>query len=258
MSNDLCIKDIMSKPVTIAKSALITEALDKMLEQGIDPLIVVNNGSVVGMVSRRSLAEKLGTRRNSDIAPTSIHVANTMDEDFTTVYPDEDLDVLIPLLQTYKLVVVYDTEHRLIGQVGMGDVLKVLRPTGSADEVMEPACTIDAEERVVHLRRRMLDDSIMRFVVTENELIVGIVTETDVAVAMREFREIVEDKHQDHRIRNLLVRDIMTGSVYSVDRGTDVGEIIDLMLKKNISSVPVTDQGKLCGMVTRGSLINAL
>jgi predicted transcriptional regulator len=258
MSNDLCIKDIMSKPVTIAKSALITEALDKMLEQGIDPLIVVNNGSVVGMVSRKNLAEKLGTRRNSDIAPTSIHVANTMDEDFTTVYPDEDLDVLIPLLQTYKTVVVYDTEHRLIGQVTPGDLLKVIRPVGSADEVMEPACTIDTEERVVHLRRRMLDDSILRFVVTENELMVGIVTETDVAVAMRNFRETVEDKHQDHRIRNLLVRDIMTSPVLSVERGTDIGEIIDLMIKKNISSMPVTDQGRLCGMVTRYSLINAL
>jgi CBS domain-containing protein len=110
----------------------------------------------------------------------------------------------------------------------------------------------------VHLRRRMLDDSILRFVVTENELMVGIVTETDVAVAMRKFRETVEDKHQDHRIRNLLVRDIMTSPVLSVDRGTDIGEIIDLMLKKNISSMPVTDQGRLCGIVTRYSLLNSL
>ena len=47
MSEELVIRDIMSKPVTIAKSAAITEALDKMLAESVDPLIVVNNGSVV-------------------------------------------------------------------------------------------------------------------------------------------------------------------------------------------------------------------
>ncbi|MDD3407271.1 MAG: hypothetical protein PHP13_04225, partial [Methanomicrobium sp.] len=40
MSEKLLIKDVMSKPVTIAKSAVITEALDKMLDLGVDPLIV--------------------------------------------------------------------------------------------------------------------------------------------------------------------------------------------------------------------------
>ncbi|MEI7434581.1 MAG: CBS domain-containing protein, partial [Methanomicrobiales archaeon] len=106
MSEELLIRDIMSKPVTIAKSAAITEALDKMLTEAVDPLIVVNNGSVVGTISRRTIAETLGSKKNSGLSPSSIHVANSMEEDFTTVYPDQDLDVLVPLLQHYKLVVV--------------------------------------------------------------------------------------------------------------------------------------------------------
>ena len=36
MSQKLTVKDVMSKPVSIAKSALIPEALSKMLENGID------------------------------------------------------------------------------------------------------------------------------------------------------------------------------------------------------------------------------
>ncbi|HNS82337.1 MAG TPA: CBS domain-containing protein, partial [Methanolinea sp.] len=65
MSDDILVKDIMSKPVTISKSALITDALDRMLDEGIDPLIVVNHNTVVGTVSRQSVADKLGTKRNS-------------------------------------------------------------------------------------------------------------------------------------------------------------------------------------------------
>ena len=114
----------MAKPTTIAKSAKITEALDKMLAEGIDPLIAMNNNTVVGTVSRQAIAEKLGSKQNSGIAPAAIHVASVVDEEFTSVYPDESVNVLIPLLQRYKMVVVYDADHKLIGQVSAGDLLK--------------------------------------------------------------------------------------------------------------------------------------
>jgi predicted transcriptional regulator len=258
MSEDVVIRDVMSKPLTIAKSAAITEALDKMLAEAVDPLIVVNNNSVVGTISRRTIAETLGSKKNSALSPSSIHVSNSMEEDFTTVYPDQDIDVIVPLLQHYKLVVVYDEEHRLIGQVTAGDLLKVYQPEGDASEVLEPACTIDVEERVVHMRRRMMDDRIHRFVVTENDRVVGIVTETDVATAMRNFRKVVLDRHQDHRIRNLLVKDIMSSPAISVSGNTRISDVIDLMCQKNISAIPVVDNYILKGLVTRNSLVKAL
>jgi len=258
MTKELFIKDVMVKPVTIAKSAKLTEALDRMLDEGIDPLIALHNTSVAGIVSRQAIAKKLGSKQNSGLAPSALHVASVVDENFTSIYPDQSINVLVPLLQRYKLVVVYDSDHKLIGQVGAGDLLRRVKPDGTADGVMEDAVTIEADERVVHLRRRMMDDNITRFVVTENGKMTGIVTETDVAVAMRKFREAVTGKHQDHRIRNLLVKDIMSSPIISTDRTAKVTEIIDMMLKKNISSVPVAEKGRLIGIVTRRSLVNAL
>ena len=258
MKKELFVKDIMVKPTTISKSAKITEALDKMLAEGIDPLIALNNTTVVGTVSRQAIAEKLGSRQNSVLAPAAIHVASVVAEDFTSVYPDESINVLVPLLQHYKIVVVYDSDHKLIGQVSAGDLLKKYQPEDGIDGAIENAVTIDADERVVHLRRRMLDDNISRFVVTENDKIAGIVTETDLATELRKFRESVRDQHQDHRIRNLLVKDIMSTPLITVDRNTHVSDVIDMMLKKSISTVPVTDKGKLVGLVTRRSLVMAL
>jgi CBS domain-containing protein len=258
MTKEVFIKDVMAKPITISKSAKITEALDKMLAEGIDPLIAVNNNSVVGTVSRQAIAEKLGSKQNSTIAPTAIHVASVVEEDFTSVYPDESINVLIPLLQHYKLVVVYDGDHKLIGQVSAGDLLKKYQPENGIESAIEKVITIEADERVVHLRRRMLDDNITRFVVSDQGKYIGIVTETDVAIAMRKFRESVKDQHQDHRIRNMIIRDIMTAPLISVDSTASVSAVIDLMLKKNISSVPVVDKGRLSGIITRRSLVNAL
>ncbi|MFA5267259.1 MAG: CBS domain-containing protein [Methanoregula sp.] len=258
MTKEVFIKDVMVKPTTIAKSAKITEALDKMLDEGIDPLIAVNNNSVVGTVSRKAIAEKLGSKQNSGLAPTAIHVASVVEEEFTSVYPDENVNILVPLLQQFKLIVVYDSDHNLIGQVSRGDLLKKYQPEGGLDSVIEKAVTIEAEERVVHLRRRMLDDNITRFIVSEHDKYTGIVTETDVAIAMRKFRESVDDNHQDHQIRNLLVKDIMSSPLVSIDRKAKVSDVVTMMLKKNISSLPVMDNGKLAGMVTRSSLVNAL
>jgi len=258
MTKEIFIKDVMAKPATISKSAKITEALDKMLAEGIDPLIAVNNNTVVGTVSRQAIAEKLGSKQNSDLAPAAIHVASVVEEEFTSVYPDESINVLVPLLQHYKLVVVYDSDHKLIGQVAAGDLLKKYQPENGIESAIEKAITIEADERVVHLRRRMLDDGITRFIVTDQGKYIGIVTETDVAVAMRKFREETRDQHQDHRIRNLIIRDIMTSPLVSVDTTASVVAVVDLMLKKNISSVPVMDKGKLSGIITRRSLVNAL
>ena len=248
----------MAKPTTIAKSAKITEALDKMLDAGLDPLIAVNNNTVVGTVSRQAIAEKLGSKQNSTIAPTAIHVASVVEEEFTSVYPDENINVLIPLLQQYKLVVVYDADHKLIGQVSAGDLLKKYQPDCGLADALEKIVTIEADERVVHLRRLMLDVNITRFVVTEHEKYTGIVTETDVAVAMREFRKQVDGNHQDHRIRNLLVKDIMSAPLISVEKTAKVADVVATMLKKNISAVPVMEKGKLAGVVTRRSLVNAI
>jgi len=56
----------------------------------------------------------------------------------------------------------------------------------------------------------------------------------------------------------MIVRDIMTAPLISVDPSASVSSVIDLMLKKNISSVPVVDNGRLTGIITRRSLVNAL
>ena len=81
----------------------------------------------------RQSHEKLGQQAElTDLAPTAIHVASVVEEEFTSVYPDENVNVLVPLLQRYKLVVVYDSDHRLIGQVSASDLLKKFQAGRSA------------------------------------------------------------------------------------------------------------------------------
>jgi len=258
MSDELFVKDVMSKPITIAKSAPITEALDKMLADGLDPLIVTNNGGVMGTISRAAIAETLGSKKTSSLSPTKIHVANKTNEDFTSVYPDEEAEILIPLLQEYNVVVVLDEEHHLIGKVDARDLLKVMKPETSTESILQNASVIGPEQRLIHLRRRMIDEEATKFVVVEEGEILGIVTETDIARAMRDFRSRVEDRHQDNQIKTILVGDIMTSPALTLEDSVDISVIIDLIVGKNISSVPITKNGKLSGIITKKALLVAL
>jgi len=258
MSQEIFVKDVMSKSITIAKSALISEALDKMLADGVDPLIVTNNGSVIGTISRAAIAETLGSKKTSTLPPTQIHVANRTDENFTSVYVDQEADILIPLLQEYKLVVVLDSEHKLVGKVDATDLLRAMVPETSTESLIQKASVIGPDERVIHLRRRMLDEKVTKFVVMDNGVIAGIVTETDVARSMRDFRTHVDGKHQDNQIKNIFVMDIMTAPALTLEESSAVSEYVDLIATKGISAVPVTKDGKLTGIISKDSMLIAL
>jgi CBS domain-containing protein len=258
MTVQLLVKDVMAKPVTISKSQSINEALDKMLNENSDPLIVLASHQVVGTVSRKSIADKLGNKNKAPISTAKIHVASSLEENIPSVSPQQEIGFVIPLLKKHKLVVVHDSDQRLIGQVGYGELLRVLQPKGGIDGAMEPALIIDADERLSHLQALMAEHTTSRFVVTEGEKISGIVTETDLAISLRKFREKIENRHQDFRFYNILVRAIMTTPVLTIERNTKIADVISMMLKKNISSVPVVDKGKLVGIITRQSLVKAL
>jgi len=257
MSQKLTVKDVMSKPVSIAKSALIPEALAKMLDEGIDPIVVTSDRVVVGTASRRTIAEKMGSKKTGNIPASQIRVASVTREDFTSVYQDQDVDLLIPLLQRYKIVVVWDEEHRLIGQVTTGDLLKVMRPEGGLETMVELAPRITPDDRVVQLHRRMVNDGATRFVVMDGNTPVGIVTETDIAKILVKLKSEI-DKHFDNALRNVTAKDIMSSPLITTPVSTPVTKVVDLMISKSISTVPVAEGEKVIGLVTRKSLIDAL
>jgi CBS domain-containing protein len=54
------------------------------------------------------------------------------------------------------------------------------------------------------------------------------------------------------------VADVMTRDLVTVGAGTPLSDIADLMEKRSIKRVPVVDQGKLVGIISRANLLQAL
>ena len=84
-------------------------------------------------------------------------------------------------------------------------------------------------------------------VAEDDGTILGIVTEFDVIKAIRNGK----------KIETTVVEEIMTKEVISVDVGTPLPEVLDVLETAHIMRVPVTENGKLVGVIARPDILKA-
>lgn len=77
--------------------------------------------------------------------------------------------------------------------------------------------------------------------------VIGIVSELDIIRALREGRPL----------ETTTAAEIMTREVASVDVSTSVEEVIEIIDTKKVVRVPVTEEGKLVGIISRPDVLRA-
>jgi CBS domain-containing protein len=105
------------------------------------------------------------------------------------------------------------------------------------------------------------------------EHLVGIVTELDLIVRngrleiplfLQIFDAVIPLEmpgHLDHRLRHMLgtgAEDVMTRDVHTVGPDMEVEDLVHLMVKRRVNPVPVLENGRLVGIVSRSDLIRMM
>jgi predicted transcriptional regulator len=85
-------------------------------------------------------------------------------------------------------------------------------------------------------------------VTDEEGNVIGVITELDLLHAVMEGKELVR----------FTAGDIMAKDPVTADVNTPLGDIVKLMKDKNIIRLPITDQGKLVGVVARCDILKSL
>lgn len=254
------VKDIMKKPVLAHKADMISHAMDLMDKHNTRRLLVVNGGDIVGVITMRSIARKLGSWKTSNLPASSLHVAAATTDLFTRVLPETNLKDGIILMERNNGILIVTDNNNVLGWVTPHEILENASVTrGYAGEVMEEAITVSPAERVSHARRLIMDHDLGRLPVIENGVVVGIVTERDIANAMMNLRGLISNNLLDERVRNLIVGDIMTKNVVSIKTNTPLPDVISLLLEKDIGGVPVLNlKDELSGIISRRSILKYL
>jgi CBS domain-containing protein len=254
------VKDIMSEPVCIDKADTISHALDIMEKKGTRRLLVKHDDKIMGVLTMRNLTKELGTRKKGSMPASSLHVATAVSDNYVKVLPGTKVTDAVTLMARNGGVMIVVDNEKVLGWVTPTELLMTNDLKGYVAEVMQrnPIVAHPAD-RVSHVRRLMLDNNIGRVPVIDDDKLVGIVTEKDIAKAMRSFRDIVDGNKQDARIKNLIVEDIMKMGVKTVYTNTPIKDVAKLMLDENIGGVPVVNlEEQMVGLVTRRNIVNGL
>ena len=254
------IKDIMVQPQTIDKADTISHALDMMDKTNTRRLLVKHGGDVTGVLTMRNLTKELGTRKKGAKPASSLHVATAVSDNYVKVLSDTNVNDAITLMKKNNGVIMVSENDEIVGWVTPKELMETNHFGGYAAEIMQKDPIVASPgDRVNHIRHLILDNDIGRLPVMENGKLVGIVTEKDVAKAMRAFRDVVSGNQQDSRIKNLIVEDIMTRGVKTVYSNTSASDVVKMMIEENISGVPVLNlENEMVGLITRRSVVNVM
>ncbi|WP_406660289.1 CBS domain-containing protein [Methanolobus sp. ZRKC3] len=254
------VKEIMAEPVSIDKSDTLSHALDVMEKKGTRRLLVKHDNKLLGVLTMRNITKELGTRKKGNMPASSLHVATAVSENFVKVLPDTKTNDAITLMNKNGGVVVVFDNDKVLGWVTPNELLKNNNIEGFVAEIMQKDPIIASPgDRVIHVRRLMLDNNIGRVPVIEDDKLVGMITEKDIAKAMRAFRDVVEGSKQDSRIKNLIVADIMKMGVKTVYTNTPASDVAKMMVEEDIGAIPVLNlEEEMVGIVTRRNIVNGL
>lgn len=140
----------------------------------------------------------------------------------------------------------------------------------AADIMTRPAVAVTPQTTILEAARLMLERRISGLPVVADGAVVGIVTEGDLlrraetGTAVRRARwlelllgpeRLARDFVQAHARK---VGEIMTRDIVSVAPQAPLSEVVGLMEKHHVKRLPVIDEGRLVGIVSRANLVRAL
>lgn len=126
-----------------------------------------------------------------------------------------------------------------------------------AKDIMHPRVSLPAKERGIELLKKLMCPYPALPVVNDNLEVIGIVSEHDILDVLKEGRTIHEFSaesvmscgHAEHEVCSTPV---------TVTSDTPIEDIVEIMYSSRFSILPVVENKKLVGIISRKNIINAM
>jgi len=125
----------------------------------------------------------------------------------------------------------------------VGDIMR------TAVVTITPKTSLPAAVRLMRQR------GIRHLPVVDDDVLVGIVSDRDLKQAMASPATSLETHELNYLLEALTVDEIMTRAVITVGRRFPIEEAARLMVKEKVSALPVTETGRLVGIVTETDVL---
>lgn len=117
--------------------------------------------------------------------------------------------------------------------------------------------TVPPETSVSEARELMQRRRIRHLLVTEDEELVGIITDRDIRLTLPSPATSLSVWELNYLLAKLTVGEVMTRRVITVGPDRPIEDAARLMLEHRIGALPVLEEGRLVGILTETDLLRA-
>ena len=276
------IEDIMSSPVyVITPDEPISHARKLMLKHKIGSIIVVNEDDMVGIVTKSDLvkrlaqAEPMWRRRPIDKVPINL----VMTESPVTIYPDASIRQAVDLMLENNINNIPVTKNSVIGIVTIKDIVRYVSEqsfdTKVSDLMSKDIISVHRHHTINHVMDEMERNDVNKVIVIDDaEEGVGIISTTNLALSTmtdnegklstksikmaRRPKPGGEKTYRYIKEVPLVAEDIMSGPIVTINSSDTVVNAANIMIKENITALPVEQDDEIVGMISKSDVIRVV
>jgi len=255
----LKVSEIMTgDAITIDRNRSLKDATELMQKHKVSKLIVVKEKKMAGILTYKDIAKTLGTPREK-VSPAHLHVAGAFTDEPVTASPDTDIKDAAALMLKHNISALPVVEKgELKGIITKTDLIKTIKSKEQVKTLMIKPICVSPDDRLIHAMKVITDYDISSIPVVKDNALTGVISRKELSFAMENFRAHVDKKHQNARLENLLVSDVMRPDPQTATPKMALTEAAEIMAKHRISGLPVAENGKLVGIITKTDLIKAI
>ena len=160
----------------------------------------------------------------------------------------------IPIVDDEKRVVAICTEKDFVSLVSNVPANKTI-----GEFMSKKVKTASPDTKIGEAARIMVKEGLRRLPLVRDEILVGLVTASDIMHYLgtgEAFEKIVTgDIHEafDEPIGSLISKDVIWAT-----SDMDLGKAASLMMENDVGSLPIIDEGSLCGIITERDFLKAM
>jgi CBS domain-containing protein len=255
------IEEIMTKDVIyVDKDVDLNYVLKLMKKHNITKIPALEDKKLIGVITDNIIAVKLGSIRNKGIPPSRFHASSVIDKNIEIVSPKINIrNILKTVGEPGPTMLNVVEDGKLIGVITKADLLPLVKSEGNIKEIMnENIHSVSPEDRVIHARRRMIDENIARLPVINNGILLGMISDNEIVFALANLKKSFPMGKQKHRLDELLVNDVMKIPAIWIKSDISIKDAASIMLENNVGSLIIKENNKIIGIVTRTDLLKTI
>ncbi len=280
-AKNIKLSELVKKPITVSPNTTLMKTREILLEKKIKRIIVVNKRIPIGVITEKDIAKKIYELGSRPIK--SVKAKEFKPKKIFSLTRENSVQECAKMMKKRRisLVVILNKNKTLEGIITKGDLVKVFltkeSPSIKVSKVMKrKVITATPSDPILHVESLLIKYGISRVVIKRNQTPVGIITFRDFVPAKipqwiaesadpkevqeYKFKKGLEEIHSNQMsyLFPFQSTDIMTPNPITIEADEDVKQAIVLMIKYNISGLPVVKKSKLVGIITKSDIVSVL